>query len=235
MNTLISSPPAPVATSQGYAAGTWTQSWAHMGNPIENPMGVNWFAMVMGLGVVLSPLLLVVVPPLISSLHVVSGEVLPAHLVHTAEWFFAWGYAYLFVTAASSILGCRLIAAGEQWIVTIIGLASRFIYAGAMVGFLASGAGLWGVALASTIQTLSVILATVVVTARRHRTVVANPIILGRATMAEMLRFGGLVQLSGILDALNYDTDPIVLGRFVSVTAAGLYLQPPSRRCRDAR
>ena len=177
----------------------------------------------LGLGVVLSPLLLVVVPPLISSLHVVSGEVLPAHLVHTAEWFFAWGYAYLFVTAASSILGCRLIAAGEQWIVTIIGLASRFIYAGAMVGFLASGAGLWGVALASTIQTLSVILATVVVTARRHRTVVANPIILGRATMVEMLRFGGLVQLSGILDALNYDTDPIVLGRFVSVTAAGLY------------
>jgi len=44
----------PVATSQGYAAGTWTQSWAHMGNPIENPMGVNWFAMVMGLGFVLS-------------------------------------------------------------------------------------------------------------------------------------------------------------------------------------
>ena len=44
----------PVATSQGYAASTWTQSWAHMGNPIENPMGVNWFAMVMGLGFVLS-------------------------------------------------------------------------------------------------------------------------------------------------------------------------------------
>ncbi len=44
----------PVATSQGYAAGTWTQSWAHMGDPIENPMGVNWFAMVMGLGFVLS-------------------------------------------------------------------------------------------------------------------------------------------------------------------------------------
>jgi SSS family solute:Na+ symporter len=44
----------PVATSQGYAAGTWTQSWEHLGNPIENPMGVNWFAMVMGLGFVLS-------------------------------------------------------------------------------------------------------------------------------------------------------------------------------------
>jgi O-antigen/teichoic acid export membrane protein len=177
----------------------------------------------LGVGLLLSPLLLVVVPPLIASLHVVSGEVLPTHLVHTAEWFFVWGYAYLFITAASSILGCRLIAAGEQWIVTIIGLVSRFIYAGAMVAFLVSGAGLWGVALASSIQTLSVIVATVTVTARRHRTVLANPAILGRPAIAEMLRFGGLVQLSGILDALNYDTDPIVLGRFVSVTAAGLY------------
>lgn len=44
----------PVATSQGYAPGTWTQSWAHMGTAIENPMGVNWFGMVMGLGFVLS-------------------------------------------------------------------------------------------------------------------------------------------------------------------------------------
>jgi len=44
----------PVATSQGYAAGTWTHSWAEMGSPIENPMGIGWFGMVMGLGFVLS-------------------------------------------------------------------------------------------------------------------------------------------------------------------------------------
>jgi SSS family solute:Na+ symporter len=44
----------PVATQSGYAAGTWTQSWAHMGNPAENPMGIGWFGMVMGLGFVLS-------------------------------------------------------------------------------------------------------------------------------------------------------------------------------------
>ena len=44
----------PVATSQGYAAGTWTQSWAHMGNVKDNPMGVEWMGMVMGLGFVLS-------------------------------------------------------------------------------------------------------------------------------------------------------------------------------------
>ena len=37
-----------------FAPGTWTQSWVHMGSAMENPMGVEWFGMVMGLGFVLS-------------------------------------------------------------------------------------------------------------------------------------------------------------------------------------
>ncbi|MBN2508225.1 MAG: sodium:solute symporter family protein [Verrucomicrobia bacterium] len=45
---------APVATSQGFADGTWYESWAHMGSPADNPMGIGWFGMVMGLGFVLS-------------------------------------------------------------------------------------------------------------------------------------------------------------------------------------
>ena len=43
-----------VATANGYPEGAWTQSWAHMGSPQSNPMGVEWFGMVMGLGFVLS-------------------------------------------------------------------------------------------------------------------------------------------------------------------------------------
>ena len=43
-----------VAVSQHFAAGTWTDSWKHMGNAGDNPMGVEWFGMVMGLGFVLS-------------------------------------------------------------------------------------------------------------------------------------------------------------------------------------
>jgi SSS family solute:Na+ symporter len=43
-----------VATSQGFAPGTWTDSWSHMGAAKANPMGVEWFGMVMGLGFVLS-------------------------------------------------------------------------------------------------------------------------------------------------------------------------------------
>ncbi len=44
----------PVATSQHYAPGTWSDSWKHMGSPTDNPMNVGWFGMVMGLGFVLS-------------------------------------------------------------------------------------------------------------------------------------------------------------------------------------
>jgi len=39
---------------QSYAAGTWVSAWGHMSTPASNPMGVEWFGMVMGLGFVLS-------------------------------------------------------------------------------------------------------------------------------------------------------------------------------------
>jgi len=43
-----------VATNAGYSAGAWSNSWQHMSSPAANPMGVEWFGMVMGLGFVLS-------------------------------------------------------------------------------------------------------------------------------------------------------------------------------------
>jgi len=43
-----------VATQQGFAPGAWSHSWAHLGSTSANPMGVEWFGMVMGLGFVLS-------------------------------------------------------------------------------------------------------------------------------------------------------------------------------------
>ncbi|HJQ20509.1 MAG TPA: sodium:solute symporter family protein [Gemmatimonadaceae bacterium] len=42
------------ATQHGFAAGAWTDSWRHMGDPSANPMGVEWFGLAMGLGFVLS-------------------------------------------------------------------------------------------------------------------------------------------------------------------------------------
>jgi SSS family solute:Na+ symporter len=43
-----------VATQSGFASDAWSRSWAHMGSPTANPMGVDWFGMVVGLGFVLS-------------------------------------------------------------------------------------------------------------------------------------------------------------------------------------
>jgi len=34
--------------------GAWSHSWAHMGNATNNPMGIEWFGLAMGLGFVLS-------------------------------------------------------------------------------------------------------------------------------------------------------------------------------------
>src|SRR6476619_796151 len=44
----------PVATSAGYAPGAWSQSWRYVDSGGANPMGVEWFGMVRGLGFVLS-------------------------------------------------------------------------------------------------------------------------------------------------------------------------------------
>src|SRR5437762_3490501 len=45
---------AGVATANGFAAGAWSESWKLTTHPAANPMGVEWFGMVMGLGFVLS-------------------------------------------------------------------------------------------------------------------------------------------------------------------------------------
>ncbi|HEX9106503.1 MAG TPA: sodium:solute symporter family protein [Longimicrobiales bacterium] len=42
------------AQHAGFAPGAWSQSWQHIGSASANPMGVEWFGLVMGLGFVLS-------------------------------------------------------------------------------------------------------------------------------------------------------------------------------------
>ena len=45
---------AAVATANHLASGAWSDSWQYMNEASANPMGVEWFGMVMGLGFVLS-------------------------------------------------------------------------------------------------------------------------------------------------------------------------------------
>src|SRR3954465_15656204 len=45
---------AELATARGFPANAYTSSWANMGHASQNPVGVEWFGLVMGLGFVLS-------------------------------------------------------------------------------------------------------------------------------------------------------------------------------------
>jgi solute:Na+ symporter, SSS family len=45
---------ATVAAQNGMAEGAWSHSWAYAGSAHTNPMGIEWFGLVMGLGFVLS-------------------------------------------------------------------------------------------------------------------------------------------------------------------------------------
>jgi SSS family solute:Na+ symporter len=45
---------AVASTRAGFQEGAWVHSWQHLGSASANPMGVEWFGMVMGLGFVLS-------------------------------------------------------------------------------------------------------------------------------------------------------------------------------------
>jgi len=45
---------ADAAVARGMEANAYTSAWSTMGSPADNPIGVEWFGLVMGLGVVLS-------------------------------------------------------------------------------------------------------------------------------------------------------------------------------------
>jgi solute:Na+ symporter, SSS family len=45
---------AEVAAARGLPSGAYTHAWSYMGDAAQNPIGVEWFGLVMGLGFVLS-------------------------------------------------------------------------------------------------------------------------------------------------------------------------------------
>jgi SSS family solute:Na+ symporter len=45
---------APIVTAKGFPADTWTSTWQYTGHASTNPLGVEWFGILFGLGFVLS-------------------------------------------------------------------------------------------------------------------------------------------------------------------------------------
>jgi SSS family solute:Na+ symporter len=52
--TGLKSKLAEVAVGRGFESGAMTHAWSYMGNSSQNPIGVEWFGLAMGLGFVLS-------------------------------------------------------------------------------------------------------------------------------------------------------------------------------------
>lgn len=174
-------------------------------------MGI-WLA----LGLLLSPLLLVVVP------------FIETHLKGSAAaggqigWLTVFAFASLIFTAASSVQNSMLVAAGEQWISNVIDASSRLVYAGLAVWLLLAGHGLAGLAVA--LGTQSVLAAVAAFAAIRVRVgpPLANPLRLERAQVAELARFGGWAQAGNLFQTLNGMTNSLVAGTFISASSVGV-------------
>jgi O-antigen/teichoic acid export membrane protein len=140
-----------------------------------------------------------------------------------AERFFYWTYALIFLGSILSTLSSRLLAVGEQWIVTIIDATTRLLYGIVLVWCLTRDMRLSAIIVATTTQYVVAYLATLLVISLRHGTPYASPRGIPRTTRRELRKFSGWFQLNAILDTLTYETDPVVISVMVSPTATGIW------------
>ena len=164
----------------------------------------------LGIGIVFLPVVLVAVPLWLHHKHLHSG------LGNVAEEFFYWGYAYTIAGCVTAILSARLTAIGQQWLVTIIDAATRVIYAGVLLGLLFSGAKLSALVIASSVQLGITFVVTLGFVWRRAGAPYGNPFALHGALVREATRFGGWLQLGGVLELLTYETDAVVISTFTT-------------------
>jgi O-antigen/teichoic acid export membrane protein len=171
----------------------------------------------LGFGLVGLPIVLWVVPAWVPHLHLHAG------LAHVAEEFFYWGYAYTIAGSVSAIMSSRLTAVGDQWLVTAIDAATRLLYAGVLLGMLLTGSKLSALVVASSVQLVVTFLVTTGFVWARAGAPYGNPLRLHGGLVREATRFGGWLQLGGVLELLTYETDGLVIGTFDSVSRVGTY------------
>jgi O-antigen/teichoic acid export membrane protein len=171
----------------------------------------------LGLGVLGLPLLLWVVPAWIPHLGLHKG------LANVAIQFFDWGYAYTVAGCLTAIMSSRLTAIGEQWLVTAIDAVTRLLYAVVLLSMLLTGSRLSALVVASSVQLLVAFVVTLGFVWRRAGAPYGNPLRLHGAMVREATRFGGWLQLGGVLELLTYETDAVVISTFVSVGRNGTF------------
>lgn len=168
-------------------------------------------------GLAFLPLLLWAVPAGVPHLH------LEHALRPVAIRYFYWGYAITIAGCVSAIMSARLTAIGDQWLVTVIDAITRVVYCGLLLGLLFSGFKLSALVIATFAQMGLAFVATLAFVVARTGAPYGNPFRLHGKLVREVVRFGGWLQLGGVLEALTYETDPIVIGTFVSVARTGTY------------
>ncbi|MEI8148578.1 MAG: oligosaccharide flippase family protein, partial [Actinomycetes bacterium] len=140
-----------------------------------------------------------------------------------AERFFYWTYALVFFGSMLATLSSRLVAVGEQWIITLIDVLSRLVYAVLLVVLLQHGMRLSAIVVATSAQYAIAYVATLTVIVVRHGKPFASPRGIPLEIRRELRRVTGWFQLNSILETLTYETDPIVISTLVSPAATGLW------------
>jgi O-antigen/teichoic acid export membrane protein len=171
-----------------------------------------------GFGIVLAPLVYFGVPFLVDHLkHLGPG----AHGPVTD--FFYWTFLLIIFGSLLATLSGRLTAIGSNYIVTVIDASTRLVYCGVLIVLLENGWRLSAIVAATSAQYLLAFIATMIAVIVKDGRPYASPRGLDTATLREIYRFGGLLQLNSVLDTVTNDTDNIVIGVAVSVYASGLY------------
>jgi O-antigen/teichoic acid export membrane protein len=168
------------------------------------------------LGLLVTPVMLVVIPLLASHIHVAGTS------THELSVFFWWGYALVIFTAMQAVLSGQLTAIGLLWVTTVIDVSCRLFYGVVLVVGFVAHMGLWALIVASFAQGIAVMASTFIISWRTYGFPIGNPAKLDRAVFREVRRFGGWAQVTSVLNTLTYSTDPIVIGTFVSAGAAGV-------------
>ena len=171
----------------------------------------------LAIGFIGSPIVVAIVHPLMRHLNYSAGVQV------AAERFFYWTYALVFFGSILATLSSRLVSVGEQWIITIIDVTSRIIYAILLIVLLVHGMRLSAIVIATSVQYGVSYIATLLVIIIRHGKPYASPRGISPEIRKELLRVSGWFQLNSILETLTYETDPIVISTLVSPTATGLW------------
>ena len=173
---------------------------------------LSWIA----LGSLGVPVMILAVPFLCAHLHVAGTST--AQL----EVFFYFGYGLVIFNAMQAVLSGQLMAIGLLWVSTVIDVCSRVFFGVVLIVGFATGASLWALIIASYAQGIAFFVATFIVAWRRYQFPLGNPFALRRSLYRELFRFGGWAQVTGLISTLTNSTDAIVIGTFVSTTAAGV-------------